>query len=207
MQPLIESHFTQGNALPQGGFATWPELVLHCERTTGPVAREGLHLVGIDDADCGRLGQTLGVGLLLVRCWQGVRRDIAFHDRVTIPRDIAAKHGLRLDLLRATVAADVAAGDVCGCVDVPSAGVHVLRPAYRATMKELVNLTRPMLDAGAALAPQLPSPASAHVRHLTLGGIAVLNRIRSIGYDTLSTEPHLTLAGRAGLALRRGLSL
>jgi len=140
------------------------------------------------------------VALLLTHGWQYARQDIAQRGRVTVPADVAGRHGLSLGLLVAAVGAGVARGDDCGCVNIPSAGISALLPAYRRAMADLVSRTHALLDEADALPAQLAGDARHDARLAVMRGQAVLRAIERRGCDTLTGPVEI---GRwTGMALR-----
>jgi len=183
-------------------YGSWDQLLDYCTRSANPVGRLVLHLVGVRDAESHRLSDATCTALQLTNFWQDVRRDIVERDRLYLPADVAGKHRLSRGLLVEAVRADAAAGDDCGCADVPTAGISALLPAYRATLRELVGRTRPMFEEGRKLWPRVPRDVRIDIKLFTLGGEAVLKQIERRGYDTLTARPSLGRGAKAGLLLR-----
>ena len=174
---------------PGKRYAHWDALLEHARHVAAPLMRLALETHGVSDGQALRLGESLATGARLIVYWQNVRDDIAKRNRIRLPEDVAGQHGLSLGLLEAAVQADVAAGDDCGCVDVPTVGISALLPACRATVRDLVGRTRPMLAEGRRLWPMLQGELWREVKRLTLNGEAILRAIQRRGYDTITARP------------------
>ncbi len=196
---LIDA-FVQDQAVTR--YDSWDQLLDYCTRSANPVGRLVLYLVGNRDAQSQRLSDATCTALQLANFWQDVRRDIIERDRVYLPADVAGKHRLSRGLLVEAVKADAAAGDDCGCVEIPTAGISALLPAYRATLRELVGRTWPLFAEGRQLWPRVPRDVRVDIKLFTLGGESILKMIQKRGYDTLTARPSLSRGTKTGLMLR-----
>lgn len=91
----------------------------------------------------------------------------------------------------------------CSCHgDGMSIGVTAVLPMYRRTIRDLCDRTRPLFEEGRRLLPLLDGEVRGDVKLFTLGGEAILRKIRSQNYDTLTHRPKLSKAEKMMLMLR-----
>ena len=216
LRPTIEKHeiprkpfddlidaFTQDQTVRRYG--SWEQVVDYCTRSADPVGRLVLYVCGHRDEQRQRLSDATCTALQLANFWQDVRRDIRERDRVYIPADVAGKHGLEIELMVTAVKADAARqGDAacCGGSRVPSAGLSALRPAFRATVRELVERTDKLFQLGRGLWPLIAPDVRSDIKLFTLGGESIQRMIRRQDFDTLTRRPALGKAGKIALMLR-----
>jgi len=188
-------------------YDSWEQVVDYCTRSADPVGRLVLYLCGYRDAERQRLSDRTCTALQFANFWQDVRRDILERDRVYVPRDIAAKHGLDVETMVKVVQADGScetSGGGCKCCEgaMTSAGVSAILPAYRATIKELVNRTWPLFKEGRALWPLMARDVRVDIQLFTLGGESILKMIERNNYNTLQTRPSLSKGAKVALMFR-----
>jgi squalene synthase HpnC len=186
-------------------YDTWDQAIDYCTRSADPVGRLVLYLCGYRDAQRQQFSDATCTALQLINFWQDVRRDIIERDRVYVPRDIASKHGLDVDTLVMAVQHDEQAqrNPSCGCPPhVPSAGIHALLPAYKATIRELVERTQPLFERGKSLWPLVSPDVRVDVELFTRGGEAIARMIHRVDYDTLQVRPSLGKAAKVVLMMR-----
>ncbi|MEM9789515.1 MAG: squalene synthase HpnC [Planctomycetota bacterium] len=170
-------------------YATWEQVVDYCRRSADPVGRIVLRLWGHHDAELDRLSDRTCTALQLVNFWQDVRRDIVERDRVYLPADLAAAHGLNLEAM----AADVRAGR--------PTDPH--EPAARAAIRDACERTAPLFAEGRTLLDRVEPRHRPTLELFSLGGEAVMHAIERQRYDTLRHRPalgkpaKLCLLGRA----------
>lgn len=184
-------------------YDAWDGVLDYCTRSADPVGRLVLRMFGHgdgagDDERFALSDQTCSA-LQLANFWQDVRRDVLERDRVYLPRDVAASHGLDVEAMAGAIRAHDAD---------PAAGrprLDAVRPAFVATMRELVERTWPMFERGHALWPRLDDPRlRASVKLFSRGGETVLRKIERRGpggYDTLTGRPAVTKADKLRLVM------
>lgn len=188
-------------------YETFDQVVDYCTRSADPVGRLVLYLAGHRDTERQQLSDATCTALQLTNFWQDVRRDILERDRVYIPAEVAAKHGLDIDLMVNVVqcdGADELAGEKrarCRACP-PSSGISALLPSYRATIRELVGQTWPMFERGRKLWPMVDREVRLDIRLFTWGGEAILRRIEKRGYNSLQSRPRLGRTAKTALMLR-----
>jgi squalene synthase HpnC len=184
-------------------YDTWEQVVDYCTRSADPVGRLVLYLAGHRDAERQRLSDATCTALQLANFWQDVRRDVLERDRVYIPRDAAAAHGLDLELMVKAIQLDERGRFDPKCAACPpSLGMTALRPAYVGAIRELVARTRPLFAAGRGLLPMLGNDIRPAVELFSMGGEAVLTMIERRGYNTMTGRPSLSRAKKMSLMLR-----
>jgi squalene synthase HpnC/squalene synthase HpnD len=161
-------------------YPTWDAVLDYCVYSANPVGRLVLYLCGYRDEQRQRLSDATCTALQLANFWQDVSRDLE-KDRIYIPLDAAAAHGLN--------ERDIVERRFDG--------------RYVALMKDLIAKTRILFAEGAPLVKMVDARLSVDLELFNKGGIAVLDAIESMGYDTLHRRPSISkgkqvrLLGRA----------
>jgi len=161
-------------------YASWEDVFAYCRYSANPVGRLVLYLCGYRDAERQRLSDATCTALQLANFWQDVTRDLA-KGRIYIPLEALAAHGLaEEDIDRRRFDA-----------------------RYVSLMKELIARTRQLFAEGMPLARSVDSALRVDIEMFSRGGLAVLDAIEGIGYNTLEHRPSIskskqaTLLGRA----------
>jgi squalene synthase HpnC len=164
-------------------YADWDAVLGYCHYSANPVGRLVLYLCGYRDAERQALSDATCAALQLANFWQDVARDLE-KDRIYIPLDALAAHGLS--------EADLFA--------------HRFDDRYVALMKDLIARTRALFEQGLPLTERVAPELRINVELFTRGGLAVLDSIERIGYNTLEHRPALSRAAQARLLGRALLS-
>ena len=177
-------------------YDAWDGVLDYCTRSADPVGRLVLMMCGYRDAERFALSDATCTALQLVNFWQDVRRDVLERDRIYLPRDVAEAHGLDVEEMARAVRRHAADGpDAAG-------GLEAVRPAFVATMGELMRRTWPLFGKGRALWPRIDEPRlRSSVALFSRGGEAVMRKIEKRGLDTLSARPRMTRADKAWLLI------
>lgn len=194
----------------QSRYETWDQVIDYCSRSANPVGRLVLYVTGYRDAARQRLSDATCTALQLANFWQDVRRDVLERDRVYIPQDVAGRHGLSVNQLVQVLNLDgqhQSGGTSCSCAacSATTVGVTAIKPAYTATVRELVARTQPLFDEGRRLLPMLDPTVRSDVELFTLGGETVLKLIARQRFNTLEKRPspsklqRMLLLGRVAL--------
>jgi len=168
-------------------YPTWEAVLDYCVYSANPVGRLVLYLCGYRDEERQRLSDATCTALQLANFWQDVSRDLE-KGRIYIPLDRAAAHGL-------------SDKDI---VD------KKFDQRYVALMKELIDYTRQLFHKGMPLSTMVAGKLSVDLAMFSRGGLAVLDAIEAIGYDTLHQRPEVSkgkqvrLLGRAIVAYMWG---
>jgi squalene synthase HpnC/squalene synthase HpnD len=157
-------------------YANWQDVLGYCVYSANPVGRLVLHICGYRDEERQRLSDATCTALQLANFWQDVSRDLD-KGRIYIPLDAAAAHGL------------------------PEEDIVARRFDHRYVrlMKDLIARTRALFAEGSPLANCVDGKLRADVRLFSSGGIAVLDAIESMGYDTLHRRPAIGKLRQAAL--------
>jgi len=161
-------------------YATWDAVIEYCRYSANPVGRIVLHLFGYKDRERQVLSDFTCTALQLANFWQDVSRDLQM-DRIYIPVDLMRAHGI--------AESDLFAGR--------------FDSRYEKLMCVLVDRTRELFEKGFPLAQRVAPKLRVDIELFSRGGLAVLDAIELIGYNTLQQRPSLTgvtklkLLGRA----------
>ena len=157
-------------------YPNWEAILGYCRYSANPVGRLVLYLCGYRDAERQQLSGATCTALQLANFWQDVARDLE-KDRLYIPLDLLAAHGL--------TDADLFA--------------RRFDPRYVALMKDLIARTRELFAAGLPLAERVDQELRVDIALFSRGGLAVLDAIEAIGYNTLEHRPALSRATKTRL--------
>ena len=147
-------------------YADYAELYDYCRRSANPVGRLVLILHGFRDEERFAMSDAVCTALQLANFWQDMSVDRE-KNRIYIPQE---EWGA---LTEADFFADRASEAVRSCVC-----AQVIR-------------TEELFRRGAALPRYLPFPLSLEIRVTIAGGRAILRKIESLKFDTLSRRPKL----------------
>jgi squalene synthase HpnC len=161
-------------------YPTWDAVLGYCLYSANPVGHLVLYLCGYRDAERQRLSDATCTALQLANFWQDVSRDLD-KGRIYIPLDAAAAQGLNeSDIVE-----------------------RRFDERYVRLMKDLIARTRTLLAEGLPLAKMVDARLSVDLEMFSRGGLAVLDAIEAMGYDTLHHRPaigkgkQIRLLGRA----------
>ena len=138
-----------------------------------------LYLCGYRDAERQRLSDATCTALQLANFWQDVTRDLE-KGRIYIPREELTAHGLAED-------------------DVVQRRFDA---RYVSLMKELISRTRQLFAEGMPLARSVDSALRVDIEMFSRGGLAVLDAIESVGYNTLENRPSISKSKQFSLLVR-----
>src|SRR5208282_1184622 len=168
-------------------YGTWEAMIGYCVYSANPVGRLVLYLCGYRDEERQKLSDATCTALQLANFWQDVSRDLE-KGRIYIPLDRAAAHGLsEREIVEKKFDA-----------------------RYVALMKELIEYARVLFEKGMPLSKMVEGKLSVDLAMFSRGGLAVLDAIEAIGYDTLNRRPEVSkgkqvrLLGRAVVAYMWG---
>jgi squalene synthase HpnC/squalene synthase HpnD len=160
-------------------YSTWEDVLGYCRYSANPVGRLVLYLCGYRDAERQRLSDATCTALQLANFWQDVSRDLE-KGRIYIPMDALERHGLQVKAIEG----------------------RVFDERYAALMRELIARTRRLFAEGLPLAASVNGRLRVDIELFSRGGLAVLDAIESIGYNTLAQRPSIGAAKRAVLLAR-----
>ena len=157
-------------------YPDWNSVLNYCVYSANPVGRLVLYLCGYRDEQRQRLSDATCTALQLANFWQDVSRDLDI-GRIYIPLDAAAAQGLTED--------DIVA--------------RRFDERYVRLMQDLIARTRALFAEGMPLARMVDARLSVDLEMFTRGGLAVLDSIEAMGYDTLHQRPSVSKAKQARL--------
>lgn len=158
---------------------TFNHLLSYCRYSAAPVGRLILHLFSCSDARRRRLSDLICTALQLANFWQDVAIDFS-RGRVYLPRDDMDRYGVTED--------DLAEGRTTD--------------GFRSLMACEIERTRMLFRRGAEL-PDLVSGRLKYELRLTwLGGMRILDKIRTAGYDVFNRRPKIEKRDMPGLCFR-----
>ena len=149
-------------------YADEAALLEYCRLSANPVGRLLLRLFGHDDTGLLRHSDAICTALQLANHWQDVRVDLE-RDRIYLPADARARHGVTEEDLRAARATE----------------------GFRALMREQVARVRARFAEGRPLCDAVRGRFRLELRLTFLGGQRILDKIEALRYDVLSRRPKL----------------
>jgi squalene synthase HpnC len=164
-------------------FAAMPELEAYSADSANPVGRLVLMLCGYRDPELFALADETCTGLQLANFWQDVQEDLLERDRVYLPADRMAAHGVTEATLRGGVST----------------------PQFRALVKEMVDDARARLLRGVPLIDRVDRELAGTLRLFSAGGLAILRGIERIEYSTLERRPEVSRGEKLRLLLGAAL--
>jgi len=150
-------------------YADFAELLDYCRRSANPVGRLLLHLFRMTDARSLAQSDSVCSALQLVNFWQDAEIDWA-KDRIYLPQDEMRRFGVGESHLSER-----------RCDD-----------SWRALLAFQVERSRRMLLDGWPLGRALPGRMGLEIRATVRGGLRILEKLESAGYDMFRRRPVLT---------------
>jgi squalene synthase HpnC/squalene synthase HpnD len=150
-------------------YATWNSVLGYCHYSANPVGRLVLYLCGYRDVARQQLSDATCTALQLANFWQDVARDLE-KGRIYIPLDALAANGLTEE--------DIVA--------------RRFDQRYVSLMKDLISRTRDLFAQGLPLADTVESALRVDIEMFSRGGLAVLDSIEAVGYNTLQHRPSIS---------------
>src|SRR5437899_7229733 len=157
-------------------YPTWDAVEDYCVYSANPVGRLVLYLCGYRDEERQKLSDATCTALQLANFWQDVSRDLEI-GRIYIPLNRAEAHGLSEQ-------------EIVG---------RKFDHRYESLMKELIEYTRALFEKGMPLAKRVEGKLSVDREMFSRGGLAVLDAIEAMGYDTLHQRPEVSKLKQVGL--------
>jgi len=169
--------FRQDQAVKR--YPTWDAVIGYCTYSANPVGRLVLYLCGYHDERRQRLSDATCTALQLANFWQDVSRDLE-KGRIYIPLDRAQAYGL-------------SENEIVG---------KKFDERYVHLMRELIGRTRMLFQEGWPLTGTVEGKLGVDLEMFSRGGMAVLEAIESIGYDTLNHRPSVSKGQQVELLWR-----
>jgi squalene synthase HpnC len=149
-------------------YETWDAVIEYCKYSANPVGRLVLYLCGYSDSERQTLSDFTCTALQLANFWQDVSRDLD-KGRIYIPFEFINAHGFSEEALFA----------------------RAFNQCYRDLMKVLVDRTRGLFRKGLPLAETVSANVRIDIELFSRCGLALLDSIEAIGYNTLQHRPSL----------------
>ncbi|MGE0079920.1 MAG: squalene synthase HpnC [Thiohalomonadaceae bacterium] len=162
-------------------YASFEEVMDYCRRSADPVGRILLHLAGEATPENLRLSDQVCSALQLINFWQDLAQDLDENDRIYLPQDAMAAHGVTEEHLRERCSDD----------------------AMTALMRAEYRRARTMMEEGAALGRRLRGRFGLEIRLIIQGGLRVLDRLEA--QEDVFSRPRLRRRD-AAVILWRALS-
>jgi squalene synthase HpnC len=150
-------------------YANFSEVLDYCRRSANPVGRLLLHLFKrTSDSNC-RASDAICSALQLVNFCQDVDVDYTNDNRIYLPQDEMARHGVTEQHLSSRTCDD----------------------AWRALMKFQVQRARQLMLSGTELGRALPGRIGLEIRATVQGGLRILEKLERVDYDVFRRRPKL----------------
>jgi squalene synthase HpnC len=170
LQPFRDLLDAFSQDVTQKRYASYAGLLDYCRRSANPVGRLLLHLFKRTTDSELRQSDAICTALQLVNFWQDVEVDYAKGERIYLPQDEMAHHGVTERHL---------AQKDCDA-------------AWRALMSLQVTRTRELMLSGKDLGRSLPGRVGLEIRATVQGGLRILGKIEAADYDVFRRRPVLT---------------
>jgi len=162
-------------------YNTYQKLLEYCENSANPVGHLILYLGEVFDAERAKLSDRICTGLQLANFWQDVSRDFDI-GRVYLPLEDLDQFGCTVD--------DIA--------------MKRFSPDFAQLMKFEVERAKELFHQGLPLVEMMPKQLQGDIELFARGGLAILGKIESSGYDVLTSRPKLSRWEIASLILGVG---
>jgi squalene synthase HpnC len=149
-------------------YGTYEQLLAYCKCSANPVGRLVLYLFGCFDPERAALSDHICTALQLANFWQDVARDFDI-GRVYLPEEDRDRFGYGDDELEA----------------------RHFTPPFAELLRFEVDRTRDLFYRGFPLIERVPAAARADIELFIRGGLAILRKIESQGYDVWRRRPAL----------------
>ena len=160
-------------------YETFSQLLHYCHHSATPVGRLVLRLYGYRDEERSTLSDATCTALQLTNFWQDVRRDLEDNGRLYLPHEDMARFGVSEADLSAPQATE----------------------PLRALLRLEVERTRGLFEEGLGLLQAVRGRLRITLSLFSYGGLAILDRIESQGYDTLAARPTVSKADKRRILL------
>ncbi|MBL7987819.1 MAG: squalene synthase HpnC [Chlorobi bacterium] len=164
-----------------GGYHTMDDLLFYCRHSANPIGRLVLHLFGLATPERVQLADMICTGLQLVNFWQDISVDLP-GGRVNIPQEIMQSFDCPPEQLRS----------------------GKFTPNCQRMMQHLTEHAEEFLREGSKLLPIIPHRRLRWELTLTVrGGLAIAQKIRQAGFNTLAARPTLGIMDKVRLVVGR----
>lgn len=155
------------------------ELMEYSENSANPIGRILLKIYGINDYDnIVKYSDRICTSLQLINFWQDVSRDLEI-DRIYLPNVIMTKYNYSYEMLTQ----------------------RIENESYKMVMKELVSLTKSLMDDGKPLLKYLKGGLKYELNLIINGGEKILEKIIKNDYKTLSKRPVINATDKLSILI------
>jgi phytoene synthase len=149
-------------------YETWADLMDYCRRSANPIGRLVLRIAGYRDARLDGLSDAVCTALQLTNFWQDLEIDMR-SGRLYVP----------LALVRAAGA------------DERDLARRLLTRQWEAALRSAAKETRTLFVAGRPIADAVRGRLRWELRATWLGGVRILDRLETVGFDVFRNRPAL----------------
>lgn len=160
-------------------YRTFEDVFGYCVNSANPVGRLVLYLCAYSDDERQRLSDFTCTALQLANFWQDITADLE-KDRVYLPLDLLDRHGYSVDELFSLR----------------------FNRQFEAVMLEAVNVAEDLFQKGLPLIGRVNRRLALDLELFSRGGLKILQKIRSQGYNVLKSRPRISKAERVGILLQ-----
>jgi squalene synthase HpnC len=149
-------------------YDTWADVLDYCRRSANPVGRLVLRITGYREATLDAMSDAICTALQLTNFWQDLESDWQ-KGRLYVPQ------------------AEIRAAGA----DLNDLGRRRLTPQWRAALSRAAEETRGLFSRGRPLADAVAGRLRWELRATWLGGMRILERLESSGFDVFRSRPTL----------------
>jgi hydroxysqualene synthase len=167
-------------------YEDWEDVFDYCRRSANPVGRLVLRISGYRNAGLDAAADSVCTALQLTNFWQDLERDVR-KGRVYVPLSVVRECGANVEDLRR----------------------RNFTPAWAAALRQAARVTREQFAAGRPIADLVRGRLKWELRATWLGGMRILDRLASQGFDVFKSRPTLgwtdaLMIGARAVLWRRG---
>ena len=160
-------------------YRTFEDVFGYCVNSANPVGHLVLYLCGYRDQQRQGLSDYTCTALQLANFWQDVTVDMQ-KDRVYLPLDLFDKHGYTVEELFS----------------------FKFDSRFKAVMRDAVDVAEDLFHKGLPLVGKVNRRLALDLELFSRGGLKILQKVRSQGYNVLKSRPHISKAERVGILLQ-----
>jgi len=154
-------------------YESFDQLLDYCRRSANPIGRLILLLFGYRDEQFQSWSDDICTALQLANHWQDVAIDLD-KDRIYLPEEDLSRFELTVDGLIQRRTSE----------------------SFKRLMKFEITRTREMFENGKTLCTAVSGRLGLELRAVWLGGVRILERIATNGYDVFAQRPVITLSDK-----------
>lgn len=160
-------------------YQTFEEVFGYCVNSANPVGHLVLYLCGYRDPERQRLSDYTCTALQLANFWQDVTVDLE-KDRVYLPLELFEAHGYTVEELFALE----------------------FNQRFESVMRKAVSVAKDLFERGLPLIKMVDRRLALDLDLFSRGGMKILEKIESQGYNVLKRRPHISKAERVRILLQ-----